>query len=1082
MTEELYAELDDTALAGEFTHVIVRGAKEHNLKNVSVDIPREQLVVMTGLSGSGKSSLAFDTIYAEGQRRYVESLSPYARQFLGMMEKPEVDAIDGLSPAISIEQKTVGSNPRSTVGTVTEVYDYVRLLYSKIGVQYCVDHPDMPVKKQSFDQIVENILALGDGTKIYILAPIVRGRKGHYREQFEQLRKQGFTRVRVDGRLQEITDGMQLQRYQIHTIEVVIDRIAIAPDQEQRLRESCTLAMKMGEGVLTVLTEETAPAEEGKTGVIGLPVRRELFYSESNACPKCQRSYELPAPNAFSFNSPFGACPACQGLGEIRDFNTDLFITDKSITLEDGGIAPLGKQRDTWLWRQVEAVCKEYSIKLSTPVGKLTSEQIKLLMYGAGTELFAVNYTFSSGRTTTYRQRFSGIVANLQDQYDKTSSTAIRATIEQYMSSVPCHTCGGGRLKPESLNVRIGGKTIAEVGEMAVSEALMHFRGLHLTEREETIARLILREITSRLAFLEEVGLQYLTLSRAARTLSGGEGQRIRLASQIGSQLTGVMYVLDEPSIGLHQHDNRKLIGSLKRLRDLGNTVIVVEHDREMIEEADYVIDLGPRAGVHGGEMMFAGTAAELKKQEGSLTADYLAGRRIIPSDRPRREGSGKELVLENATGNNLQDVTLRIPLETFTCITGMSGSGKSSLVNDTLYPILSRHFYDSLVAPLQYGGIKGLEHIDKVIEIDQSPIGRTPRSNPATYTGLFTLVRDLFAQLPEANIRGYKPGRFSFNVDATRGGGRCEACEGDGVKKIEMNFLPDVYVPCDVCNGKRYNAETLQVKYKGKSIADVLEMTVDEAVEFFRDIPKIARQINTLQEVGLGYIHLGQQATTLSGGEAQRVKLATELAKISTGKTLYILDEPTTGLHFEDVNILLELLHKLVEKKNTVVVIEHNLDVIKTADWLIDLGPEGGKHGGRIIAEGTPENVAKDRTVTGSFTGRYLQEELDRDAALLKANGTSILQRAYSPKTAFSLAEEPEQASNADKTSTTKTTKKTTTKAATKTATKTAIKATKSQATKPQTTKSQATKPKVTKPKVTKPKETKPKTKASKK
>jgi excinuclease ABC subunit A len=1002
---------DDGILESEFSHVIVRGAKEHNLKNVSVDIPREQLVVMTGLSGSGKSSLAFDTIYAEGQRRYVESLSPYARQFLGMMEKPDVDSIDGLSPAISIEQKTVGSNPRSTVGTVTEVYDYVRLLYSKIGIQHCVDHPEMPVIKQSFDQIIESIMAIGAGAKLHVLAPVVRGRKGHYREQFDQFRKQGYTRVRVDGRLQEITEGMQLARYQIHTIEVVIDRIVIAADQEQRLRDSCALAMKMGEGVLTILTEENATAEDGKTGVIGLPLRRELFFSQSNACPKCQRSYELLAPNAFSFNSPFGACPACQGLGEIRDFNTALFMPDKTVSLEDGGIAPLGKLRDTWIWRQVEAVCKEFGIKLSTPVGKINAEEMQTLLRGTGSRLFSVDYKLSSGRVTTYKQRFSGIVANLQDQYEKTTSTAIRANIEQYMSAVPCATCNGGRLKPESLNVRVGGKTIGEIGALSVSEALAHFRALPLTQREETIARLILREITTRLSFLQEVGLQYLTLSRTARTLSGGEGQRIRLASQIGSQLTGVMYVLDEPSIGLHQHDNRKLIGSLKSLRDLGNTVIVVEHDREMIEEADFVIDLGPKAGIHGGEMMFAGTPNELMQQTDSITADYLSGRRIIASDRPRRPGSDKSLVLENAIGNNLQDVTLRIPLETFTCITGMSGSGKSTLVNDTLYPILSRHFYNSLTAPLQYGAIKGLEHIDKVIEIDQSPIGRTPRSNPATYTGLFTHIRDLFSQLPEANIRGYKPGRFSFNVDSTKGGGRCEACEGDGVKKIEMNFLPDVYVPCDVCTGKRYNTETLQVKYKGKSIADVLAMTVDEAVGFFRDIPKIARQVNTLQEVGLGYIHIGQQATTLSGGEAQRVKLATELAKTSTGKTLYILDEPTTGLHFEDVNILLELLHKLVEKKNTVVVIEHNLDVIKTADWLIDLGPEGGKGGGRIVAEGTPEYVAESYKETNSYTGLYLQEELERDrkyapSAISKPSSTvgiqieeETLQSAKTPK-----------------------------------------------------------------------------------
>jgi excinuclease ABC subunit A len=969
-----------SASSEELTHVIVRGAREHNLKNVSVEIPRENLVVITGLSGSGKSSLAFDTIYAEGQRRYIESLSPYARQFLGMMEKPDVEAIDGLSPAISIEQKTVGSNPRSTVGTVTETYDYIRLLYSKIGVQYCVDHPDTPVKKQSFDQIIETILALGAGVKIHILAPVVRGRKGHYRELFEQLRKQGFTRVRVDGRVQEIVEGMQVGRYQIHTIEVVIDRIVLAADQEQRLRESCRLAMKMGENVVTILAEEAAPAEENKTGVVNMPLRRELFFSEANACPHCRRSYEPLAPNAFSFNSPFGACPSCEGLGVIRDFHVALFVPDASLSLADGGIAPLGKQRDTWLWRQVEVVCKHYGVKLSSPVGDLDDETMKILLHGAGTETFQIPFTFSNGRTTTYKQRFPGIIASLRDQYEKTTSSSIRATIEQYMSSVACATCKGGRLKAESLNVRVGGKTIHDVGEMSVDDALEHFLRLQLSEREERVARLILKEITSRLSFLQEVGLQYLTLNRSAHTLSGGEGQRIRLASQIGSQLTGVMYVLDEPSIGLHQHDNRKLIGSLKRLRDLGNTVIVVEHDREMIEEADFVIDLGPRAGVHGGQMMFAGSPRELIERGNSLTADYLSGRARIESRRQRRQGSDKKIILEKARGNNLRDVTLTIPLETFTCVTGMSGSGKSTLINNTLFPILSRHFTNTVIAPEPYGGIKGLEYIDKVIEIDQSPIGRTPRSNPATYTGVFTQIRDLFAQLPEANMRGYKPGRFSFNVNAAKGGGRCEACEGDGVKKIEMNFLPDVYVPCDVCNGKRYNNETLQVKYKGKSIAEVLEMTVDEAVDFFKDIPKIARQINTLQEVGLGYIHLGQQATTLSGGEAQRIKLATELARVSTGKTLYILDEPTTGLHFDDVRILLELLHKLVEKKNTVVVIEHNLDVIKTADWIIDLGPEGGKNGGRIIAEGTPEHLAESYKATGSYTGLYLSEELERD------------------------------------------------------------------------------------------------------
>ncbi|MCS6808246.1 MAG: excinuclease ABC subunit UvrA, partial [Bacteroidota bacterium] len=923
----------------ECAHIVVRGAREHNLQNISVDIPREQLVVITGLSGSGKSSLAFDTIYAEGQRRYVESLSPYARQFLGVMDKPDVDSIDGLSPAIAIEQKTVALHPRSTVGTVTEVYDYIRLLYAKIGVQYCIEHPDAPIQQQSFEQIINSILSLSNNARIYVLAPIVRGRKGHYREQFEQLRKQGFTKVRVDGRLQELVEGMQLTRYQIHTIDVVVDRLVLSSDQQTRLRDSVELAMKMGNGTITVLVEEPSDNDDHKTGVIGIPTRRELFFSREHACPQCQRSYEPLAPHAFSFNSPFGACPTCQGLGEIRDFNTALFIADASLSLAEGGIIPLGKQRDTWLWRQVEVVCKEYGIKLSTPVGKLSDEHYHLLLYGAGQRRFTIPYTLSSGRTMAYQQRFEGIVASLREQYEKTSSPNIRATIEQYMSSVVCPSCHGGRLKPESLNVRVAGKTIAEVCNLSIREALRHFRSLKLTEREETIAQLILREIIERLVFLEEVGLQYLTLQRPSRTLSGGEGQRIRLAAQIGSQLTGVLYVLDEPSIGLHQHDNRRLIRSLKRLRDLGNTVLVVEHDREMIEEADYVIDLGPKAGVHGGNVVFAGSPHVLREQRNSLTADYLSGRTVVPVRRPRRSGNGAYLVLENATGNNLRSVTLRVPLETFTCVTGMSGSGKSTLINETLYPILSRHFYNTLTVPLPYGSMKGLEYIDKVIEIDQSPIGRTPRSNPATYTGVFTLIRDVFARLPEANIRGYKPSRFSFNVDTSKGGGRCDACEGDGVKKIEMNFLPDVYVLCDVCQGKRYSAETLQVRYKGKSIADVLEMTVDEAAEFFKDIPKIARYITTLQEVGLGYIRLGQQATTLSGGEAQRVKLATELSKVSTGKTLYILDEPTTGLHFEDVRILLELLHKLVERNNTVIVIEHNLDVIKTADWIIDMG-----------------------------------------------------------------------------------------------------------------------------------------------
>jgi excinuclease ABC subunit A len=989
----------------EYSHIIVRGAREHNLKNVNVDIPREQLVVITGLSGSGKSSLAFDTLYAEGQRRYVESLSPYARQFLGMMEKPDVDSIEGLSPAISIEQKTVGSNPRSTVGTVTEVYDYMRLLYAKIGTQFCVDHPDVAVRKQSLDQIVAQLMEQPAESRLHVLAPIVRGRKGHYREQFEQLRKQGFTRVRVDGKLSEIAEGMQVNRYQIHNIEVVVDRLVVKSDAEQRVRDSVGLALKMGEGAMIVLIESEPGDERGKTGVVGIPIRKELFFNQSNACPICQRSYEPLAPNMFSFNSPYGACRTCEGLGEIRDFNIALFMPDKNVSLYDGAIMPLGRYRDTFVWKQVEAVCKRHTIDTKQPLSKLTKDQLSLLLNGDPKEMYDIPYTFASGKKVTYKQKFTGILASIRDQYEKSASASIRSNIEQFMSAVTCETCNGGRLKEETLSVKISGMTIVDIATMSVTDALEHFRSLKLTEREEIIARLILKEITSRLEFLQEVGLQYLTLNRAARTLSGGEGQRIRLAAQIGSQLTGVMYVLDEPSIGLHQHDNRRLIGSLKKLRDLGNSVIVVEHDREMIEEADFVIDLGPRAGVHGGELMAAATpdvfkpnvfkpqaskseASSAKKKQGeeatftnavqSLTTEYLSDTRRIEIPAMRRTGNGKTLSLVGAKGNNLRNVTLDIPLETFTCITGMSGSGKSTLINDTLYPILARYFYDSTAVPMEYETIRGLDLIDKVIEIDQTPIGRTPRSNPATYTGLFTLIRDLFADLPESKMRGYQPGRFSFNVSAEKGGGRCDTCEGDGVKKIEMNFLPDVYVACDVCNGKRYNNETLQVLYKGKSISDVLEMTVEEGVEFFKDIPKIHRKIDTLAEVGLGYIKLGQQAPTLSGGEAQRVKLATELSKVSTGKTLYILDEPTTGLHFEDVRILLELLHKLVEKGNTVVVIEHNLDVIKTADWLIDLGPEGGKFGGRIIAEGAPEQVA---TKKESFTGKYLREELERFA-----------------------------------------------------------------------------------------------------
>lgn len=955
-------------LNGEFSHIVVRGAREHNLKNINLDIPRDQFVVITGLSGSGKSSLAFDTLYAEGQRRYVESLSPYARQFLGLMEKPDVDIIEGLSPAISIEQKTVGHNPRSTVGTVTEIYDYVRLLYAKIGVQYCIDHPDIPVHRQTMDQIIEGMLAAGMDKRAYILAPVVRGRKGHYRDLFEQFRKQGYTRVRIDGELRELAEGMQVDRYQIHNIELVVDRLLITADQETRLRASVDLALKLGEGVTMLLTEE-----QDKDWKLTL-------YNQANACPVCNRSYEPLAPNAFSFNSPYGACSTCEGLGEVRDFNPDLFMPDKSLSLNDGGLAPLGKHRDTWLWKQVETVCEELSIDRRKPVGELSAEHLRTLLHGAGKTVFPIRYVFKSGREKVYKQKYPGLIDTLRSQYSKTSSSGIREWIESFMAAVDCPSCKGGRLKTESLSVRIYGKNIGDVVSMSITEAIDYYSALPLTERELRIAMLILKEITSRLKFLEEVGLQYLTLNRAARTLSGGEGQRIRLASQIGSQLVGVMYVLDEPSIGLHQHDNRKLITSLKKLRDLGNTVLVVEHDREMIEESDFLIDLGPYAGVHGGEVVITDSPRHLlgngtapsKQLPQSLTVQYILNNKRIDVPEKRRTGNGNLLTLEKARGNNLKGVTLSIPLETFTCITGMSGSGKSTLINDTLVPILMRHFYDSHTAPLPYSKVDGLEHIDKVIEIDQAPIGRTPRSNPATYTGLFTLIRDLFAELPESKIRGYKPGRFSFNVS----GGRCEECQGDGVKKIEMNFLPDVYVLCDTCLGKRYNNETLQVHYRGKSISDILEMTVEEAADFFRDIPKIHRKVSALHDVGLGYIRLGQQAPTLSGGEAQRVKLATELSKVSTGKTLYILDEPTTGLHFEDINILLRLLHKLVERGNTVVVIEHNLDVVKTADWIVDLGPEGGKHGGTIVATGTPEDVA---LVEHSYTGQYLRQELAR-------------------------------------------------------------------------------------------------------
>jgi excinuclease ABC subunit A len=951
----------------ELTHIVIRGAKEHNLRNISCDIPRDELVVITGISGSGKSSLAFDTIYAEGQRRYVECLSAYARQFLGMMKKPEIDSIEGLSPAISIEQKSIGNSPRSTVGTVTEVYDYLRLLYAKIGIQHCVTC-DIPVHKQSTEQLVEMLLTKPEGMRIMILAPVVKGRKGHYKELFEQFRKQGYTRVRIDGEITEITEGMQVSRYKTHSIELIIDRLMISKDAESRLTESLEIALKLGESVVMILSEEK-PNEW-----------IESLHSTLNTCPQCGAGYDTLAPNAFSFNSPFGACSDCEGLGIVSDFAEDLLIPNPSLSLAEGAIGPIGKKRKTQFWDQIIQLSKQLRFDLTSPFSELPDNIRTIILHGSRDK---VNIKVpGTSSIFTAQVRFSGVIPHLREIYHQTSSSDIKQKLEQAMSEIECDTCSGGRLKANSLAVKINRKSISEITRLDITRGIeyMHSLSKLLNEREMMIASVILKEIISRMEFLLNVGLDYLSLDRSARTLSGGESQRIRLASQIGSQLVGVTYVLDEPSIGLHQHDNGKLIHSLKQLRDLGNTVLIVEHDREMIEQADHLIDIGPGAGVHGGRIVYQGSPDEINvytkkntlKFPESTTARYLSGEDDIELPDERRAGNGKVLELKNATGHNLKGIDVRIPLGTWTCITGMSGSGKSTLMNDTLYPILSRHFHHALISPLPYGSIEGLEHIDKVIEIDQAPIGRTPRSNPVTYTGVFTQIRDFFTQLPESKVRGYKQGRFSFNVP----GGRCEECEGAGMKKIEMNYLPDVYVNCDMCGGKRYNNETLQVKYKGKTIADVLAMTIEESLDFFSELSSIKRKLQTLHDVGLGYITLGQQAPTLSGGEAQRVKLATELSKISTGKTLYLLDEPTTGLHFQDITHLVRIINKLVEKGNTVIVIEHNLDMVKCADWVIDLGPYGGMGGGEIIAEGTPEQIIKSKK---SITGKYLKKELER-------------------------------------------------------------------------------------------------------
>lgn len=938
--------------------IIIQGAREHNLKNIDLEIPRDSFVVITGLSGSGKSSLAFDTIYAEGQRRYIESLSAYARQFLDMLEKPDVDLIEGLSPSISIEQKSTTGNPRSTVGTVTEIYDYLRLLYARVGTPFCYNCGRV-VEKQSSDQIIDSIQNHYKNKKIQIFAPVVRGRKGHYRELFDEMMRDGFLRARVDGEVIELIKGYKVDRYKIHNIEILVDRFKVTDKSRFRISESIEVGLNYGNGNV-IVTEENQSEDK--------------IYSRNLACHHCSISYQDLAPNSFSFNSPYGSCNDCDGLGEKKELDVNLIIPNWNKTINEGALEPLGKPRNIWFFNQLEGVAERFNFDFDTPLKKLNEEQLDVLLKGSKDKI-SFKYKFGGGKHVTYMHKFSGVMNYVRHYFENTSSNKIRDWAESFMNTKTCSNCGGGRLKKESLAIKIGEKNISEVTKLSIERCKEFFDQLKLEERQQIIASQILKEIKERLEFLLNVGLEYLSLDRSARSLSGGESQRIRLATQIGSQLAGVLYVLDEPSIGLHQNDNIKLIQSLKNLRDLGNTVLVVEHDRETIESSDYLIDLGPRAGVDGGNVCLSGeTKSFLGKQNGfsSITLDYLENKKQIEIPKERRKGNGNFIEINKAAGHNLKNVNLKVPLGTFTCVTGVSGSGKSSLINETLVQILMRKFYHSKVVPLPFEEAKGLENIDKIIEIDQSPIGRTPRSNPATYTGLFTFIRDLYAQLPESKVRGYKPGRFSFNVK----GGRCEDCQGDGLKKIEMNFLPDVYVLCETCNGKRYNRETLEILYKTKSISDVLNMTVEEALQFFDDHPRIKRKIKALFEVGLGYIKLGQQATTLSGGEAQRVKLATELSKVSTGKTLYILDEPTTGLHFDDVNVLLNVLQKLVHKGNTVIIVEHNLDVIKVADHIIDLGPGGGEHGGKIIATGTPEEVADIKT---SLTGKFLRQELKR-------------------------------------------------------------------------------------------------------
>ncbi|SHK06125.1 Excinuclease ABC subunit A [Anaerobranca californiensis DSM 14826] len=934
-------------------NIVIKGARENNLKNIDLTIPRDKLVVFTGLSGSGKSSLAFETIYAEGQRRYVESLSAYARQFLGQMEKPDVDLIEGLSPAISIDQKTTSKNPRSTVGTVTEIYDYLRLLYARVGKPYC-PHCKEEIKQQTVSQMVDKVMELPPKTKIQVLAPVIRGRKGEHIKVLENLRKSGFVRVRIDDHLYELTEEIKLEKNKKHTIEVVVDRLVVKEGIQNRLADSLELALKHGEGM----------------AIIDIVDGESITFSQNFACIQCGFSFEEISPRIFSFNNPYGACEECGGLGSHLEPDPDLIIPDPSLSIEEGAIAPWSKSSSSYYSSMLKAVAKEIGIDLKVPVMELPKDKLKTLLYGIPDKKFKIKYEDSQGELQEINALFRGLVNWIKMRYRETSSDYIKNDLEGYMSNIPCKKCNGARLKKESLAVLIGDKNIAQLTALSVVEAKSYLNKVKFTEKEMMIARMILKEINERLGFLIDVGLDYLTLDRAAGTLSGGEAQRIRLATQIGSSLMGVLYILDEPSIGLHQRDNERLLGTLKKLRDLGNTLIVVEHDEDTMKAADYIVDIGPLAGAGGGEVVAAGTLEDIMKEPRSITGQYLRGEKRIFVPQRRRVPNGKWIEIIGAKENNLKNIDVKIPCGVFTCVTGVSGSGKSTLINEILYKALAQKLHNAKAKPGAYDEILGLENIEKVIDIDQSPIGRTPRSNPATYTGVFDYIRELFASTNDAQARGYKAGRFSFNVK----GGRCEACRGDGIIKIEMHFLPDVYVPCEVCKGARYNRETLEIKYKGKTIADVLDMSVEEAVHFFQNIPKIKRKLDTLYDVGLGYIKLGQSATTLSGGEAQRVKLATELSRRSNGKTLYILDEPTTGLHIADIDKLLQVLSRLTDEGSTVLVIEHNLDVIKTADYIIDLGPEGGDRGGTIVAQGTPEEIVK---VAESYTGRFLKPYL---------------------------------------------------------------------------------------------------------